>query len=220
MALGPVRTRTNKKKFNAPSVAVALSLFIWSVSLVWMLHIDEPFNSHPHALVDITQYSRKMERIETCLLEFHRVTQDQTLGLTEESLERSRAWVGNQERLRDVAQTLKDESKSLNVVVFGGSISLGHDIRNPLENRYSTQLERWMNKFYPRKKQTTHRVHNFAAHGADMCCLAKRLHIILEDLTRDGSPYPDLLILEFAVNDYQGTNSRNAFRRSPWHSIY
>jgi hypothetical protein len=76
-----------------------------------------------------------------------------------------------------------------------------------------------MNEMYPfqqtkgyddqqQQQQHHHRVINVAAHGADMCAMAKRLNILYSDLssqlpsTSNGAP--DIIILEFAVNDYQG----------------
>ena len=52
-------------------------------------------------------------------------------GLSAETLLRSRAWVGNGQRLRGVARMLS-QGKPLDVVVFGGSITLGARHTRPL----------------------------------------------------------------------------------------
>lgn len=53
-----------------------------------------------------------------------------------------------------------------------------------------------------------HEVINVAAHGADMCSMAKRLNVLYSDLSsklpKSSRGSPDLIVLEFAVNDYQG----------------
>jgi len=53
-----------------------------------------------------------------------------------------------------------------------------------------------------------HGVINVAAHGADMCSMAKRLNVLYSDLSsklpKSSRGSPDLIVLEFAVNDYQG----------------
>ena len=95
------------------------------------------------------------------------------------------------------------------------TLHLGHGV-TPDSVRYADRFEHWMNEMYPfqqtkgdeQQQQHHHRVINVAAHGADMCAMAKRLNILYSDLssqlpsTSNGTP--DLIILEFAVNDYQG----------------
>jgi DNA-binding response OmpR family regulator len=53
-----------------------------------------------------------------------------------------------------------------------------------------------------------HIVINVASHGADSCSMAKRLNAMYTDLSSKLPPSsnnePDLIILEFAVNDYEG----------------
>ena len=59
-----------------------------------------------------------------------------------------------------------------------------------------------------KKQNNQHTVINVAAHGADMCSMAKRLNILYSELDEKMPPTsnggPDFIILEFAVNDYQG----------------
>jgi hypothetical protein len=94
------------------------------------------------------------------------------LGLTQEVLERSRAHVGNRWRLARFSQTLTQQQQPVHIVVCGGSISLGHGI-SPHTERYSDQLERWLNEMYPLQSSSSstrkHRVHNMGSHGADVC---------------------------------------------------
>lgn len=112
--------------------------------------------------------------------EYRRVTiSSRNLGLTKEVLERSRAHVGNRWRLARLNQILENdndnnnhtaEAAPVNIVVCGGSISLGHGI-SPHTERYSDQLERWLNDMYPIPSAVPtrkHRVHNMGSHGADV----------------------------------------------------
>ena len=113
-------------------------------------------------------------------------------------------------------KALSSRQRPVNVVVAGGSISLGHGV-TPTNARYAERLEKWMNDLYPLQNNDSmnhndqnhikeHKVINVAAHGADMCSMAKRLNIFYQDLSTQilSSSSPDLIILEFAVNDYQG----------------
>ena len=141
-----------------------------------------------------------------CQLEYDRITSNRTLGLTEQDLLRSRAWMGNQYRVNLAIDTLNQRRRPMLAVVAGGSISLGHGTYNMY--RYGEQFQNWMNEKYPlHNPRDKHQVINVAAHGADMCSMAKRLNILYEDLESNmpnASTQPDLIILEFAVNDYQG----------------
>jgi hypothetical protein len=137
---------------------------------------------------------------DLCWTEYQRVTQDRTQGLTVENLRRSRAWIGNEHRLQKVASSMA--TKPMTVLVAGGSISLGHGIF-PNNMRYSDQLQVWLNENYPLDGNDHHTVLNKGSHGADMCAMAKRLSLLLQDV-----PNVDLIILEFAVNDYQGQDHK------------
>lgn len=141
-----------------------------------------------------------------CQAEYHRTTRDRTPGITKQDLFRSRAWIGNQYRLHRTIQTLSERTRPVVAVVAGGSISLGHGTFSSY--RYGERLERWMNEMYPLPDDRKHQVINVAAHGADMCSMAKRLNILYSDLASRMPPSsnnePDLILLEFAVNDYQG----------------
>ena len=88
---------------------------------------------------------------------------------------------------------------------------MGHGLENPDQHRYSDRLENWMNEMYPLRPESTtkrHKVVNVASHGADSCSMAKRLNVMYSDLSSKLPPSsnnePDLIILEFAVNDYEG----------------
>lgn len=131
--------------------------------------------------------------------------------LSEESIRRSQAFVGNRERLRHVARILANTSQSLNVVSFGGSITLAHGVVKNItagSESYSRLLEEWLNEQFGgnhQHRRRRHRVYNMAGHGADICSLAKRITIMLSYLDQQHNvKEPDLFILEFAVNDYQG----------------
>ena len=149
----------------------------------------------------------------SCQTEYDRITAKQTPGITKTDLRKSQAWIGNQYRLTQTMKALSSRSRPIVTVVAGGSISLGHGV-TPESVRYAERLEAWKNDLYPLPKTTNnngggpHKVINVAAHGADMCAMAKRLNILYEDLSSSMPPTskdaPDLIILEFAVNDYQG----------------
>ncbi len=159
----------------------------------------------------------------TCQAEYDRIVSHQTPGLTTQDLLRSRALIGNQYRLERVMESLSSRERPVVAVVAGGSISLGHGLAND-QHRYSNRLENWMNEMYPlspeesttnqdnkkkkknnNKEQQRHTVVNVASHGADSCSMAKRLNVMYSDLSSQlPEDEPDLIILEFAVNDYEG----------------
>jgi len=149
--------------------------------------------------------------ISQCQLEYNRLTSKQTPGLSS-VLRQSEAWIGNQYRLAQTMKALSSQQRPIVAVVAGGSISLGHGVQ-PDEARYADRLEAWMNEMYPlqtsnkqdnKENNQQHKVINVAAHGADMCAMAKRLNILYSDLSTQSNQEPDFIILEFAVNDYQG----------------
>ena len=141
----------------------------------------------------------------SCMKEYNRLTEGRTPGITKMDLLRSQAWIGNQNRLNKAMDTLKERKRPAVAVVAGGSISLGHGVEHPY--RYGERLENWMNDKFP-LDDSKHQVINVAAHGADMCSMAKRLNVLFSDLEsrmpKSSNNEPDLIILEFAVNDYQG----------------
>ena len=140
-----------------------------------------------------------------CELEYSRLSNNRTYGITRQDLLRSQAHTGNPYRLQKAIRTLSQLQRPFVAVVAGGSISLGHGTYK--EFRYGERLENWMNYMYPLQHDNKHQVVNVAAHGADMCSMAKRLNILYSDLESNmpsTSTEPDLIVLEFAVNDYQG----------------
>mmetsp|Transcript_21983 Transcript_21983/g.48923 ORF Transcript_21983/g.48923 Transcript_21983/m.48923 type:complete len:620 (+) Transcript_21983:193-2052(+) len=145
---------------------------------------------------------------DACDTEYKRLTHKQTPGITKDDLARSQAHLGNRFRLTEVMKALTARKRPVTIVVAGGSISLGHGV-TPDSARYAERLESWMNQEYPLAPSLGHhRVLNVAAHGADMCAMAKRLNVLYSDLgsklPKSSNDEPDLIILEFAVNDYQG----------------
>ncbi|KAL7539092.1 hypothetical protein ACHAXR_009021 [Thalassiosira sp. AJA248-18] len=167
---------------------------------------------YPHVasnkLYDDSTTTSSKKTPSSCQAEYERITAKQTPGITNTDFRRSQAWLGNQYRLTQTMKALSSRQRPVVAVVAGGSISLGHGV-TPDSVRYAERLESWMNEMYqlPNARKQ-HKVVNVAAHGADMCAMAKRLNILYSDLTTQMPPSsneePDLIILEFAVNDYQG----------------
>jgi GNAT superfamily N-acetyltransferase len=160
---------------------------------------------------------------DVCMKDYQRVMSKKTKGLTEEDFLRSRAWVGNEQRLAKFVTKLEKSSRDadagpVNVIVAGGSITLGHGV-HPYNGKYSNRLERWLLMMYPPRQQRAatyaeknatkqerkmHRVYNRGSHGADICAMAKRIE---QNFALLGVE-PDLVILEFGVNDYQGQDHK------------
>lgn len=141
----------------------------------------------------------------SCTKEYNRLVEGRTPGITKMDLLRSQAWIGNQYRLHKAISTLNERKRPFVTVVAGGSISLGHGVEH--RYRYGERLENWMNDKFPLSNNGKHQVINVAAHGADMCSMAKRLNVLYSDLEsriESSNKEPDLIVLEFAVNDYQG----------------
>ena len=152
--------------------------------------------------------------------------------LSKQDYKRSRVWLGDEQRILKFVNKLKIRQEGVNVIVCGGSITMGHGIVES-SGRYSDRFETWLNTFFPlqsaddnydrnnhnatnngqanqqskqQQQQHQHKVYTRAAHGADMCAMAKRMDLIFDQIptvtaTERG---PDLVVLEFAVNDYQG----------------
>ena len=147
---------------------------------------------------------------DSCDVAFNQHVQNQTRGLSEDSIRRSRANYGNVHRLEHVAHLLTQQQRPLQVVAFGGSITAAHGVVRNIthvgSDSYTGLLEQWLNQHFPvDKSQHSHRVHNMAQHGADICSLAKRMTSMLAYLNHtQGLEQPDMVLLEYAVNDYQG----------------
>jgi lysophospholipase L1-like esterase len=156
----------------------------------------------------------KDQVVDECIAEYKRVNVDQLRGITQESLDRSRTWKGNSERLYKFARKLKAGKVATNSLVMGGSISMGHGVVPYTENNksgfYRELLPNWMNKFYPLPNGKKHNVGRLLAHGVDMCHVTKRIGMLVEQLKKKKNHPPDLFILEFAVNDYQGQDDKLA----------
>jgi lysophospholipase L1-like esterase len=156
---------------------------------------------------------RKEQVGDECIAEYNRVNVEQLRGITQESLDRSRTWIGNSERLYKFARKLKARKEVTHSLIIGGSISMGHGVvpntHNKASGYYREHLLNWMNKFYPLPKTKKHNVDRMLGHGVDMCHVTKRLRMLVEEVKRRQYT-PDLFILEFAVNDYQGQDDETS----------
>ena len=214
-ATGPRKRRISPLLIIGGAVSLALALCIFSahhVSTNTQTNINAAGSLRPAlrpaSNKDVPTIKRSLSLDIKCQMEHERVHRHRTKGLSEESIARSRAWVGNRQRLDHLAGRLASPSADgIAVITFGGSITLGHGVASNATPGYESgpygfQLRRWLNDMYGGNGRK-HTVHNLAAHGADMCALEKRITGILSDLDRK-SIRPDLFLLEFAVNDYQG----------------
>ena len=217
-----VQTSSNSIQGNLPSwqllfalvFLVSCTYMIYMHKMLSLIHCDSSTNINNSITVPggrklpTSTNTLPSSAISQCQLEYNRLTSKQTPGLSS-ALRQSEAWIGNQYRLSQTMKALSSQQRPIVAVVAGGSISLGHGVQ-PDEARYADRLEMWMNEMYPlqnqdnKKNNQQHKVINVAAHGADMCAMAKRLNILYSDLSTQSNEEPDLIILEFAVNDYQG----------------
>lgn len=137
----------------------------------------------------------------TCDIEYDRIAAARTPGMTAEDLQRATyAWTGNRYNLAQVAEQLY--KRPVVGIAMGGSITMGHGV-HPHTLRYAERLEEGWNKLYPLPNGKKHKVILKASHGADICALAKRVQMVFKEF-REQNVTPDLFILEFSVNDYQG----------------
>lgn len=151
------------------SVACAL----YALNLYHLTPCDDKSNSNMISDITKRNLGTKTEKKtageldDICATEYDRVTAtSRTPGLTLDDLERSRAFTGNRQRLAKFSTKLSALQSPVNVIVCGGSISLGHGV-TPVTARYSDQLQVWLNDYYP-ISTNEHRVYNFGSHGADV----------------------------------------------------
>jgi hypothetical protein len=113
-----------------------LVLFIVTGSITWKLVITN--NNDYGRLLDLppnfcpnTTATQQLGSTlsSPCQVEYQRVTANRTQGLTEVDLEQSRAFLGNRHRLALLAHTLQTRKKPVDAVFCGGSITLGHGVR-------------------------------------------------------------------------------------------
>jgi len=187
----------------------SFTYMIYMHKMLTLIHCDGSTNNDSDSITVPGGRKFSTTTISQCELEYNRLTSKQTPGLSS-VLRQSEAWIGNQYRLTQTMKALSSRQRPIVAVVAGGSISIGHGVQ-PDEARYADRIEDWMNEMYPlqNNKQGAnnnqqHKVINVAAHGADMCAMAKRLNILYSDLSTQSNQEPDLVVLEFAVNDYQG----------------
>jgi hypothetical protein len=163
---------------------------------------------HTTSSDDNTRSNIDINNNPKCWSEYYRLKQNQTIGLSYDDYERSCAYYGNRKRLSNFISKLASFSSNNNdastrrmnhttlsstkigvdVVICGGSITLGHGI-TPKSDRYMDRIGTWMNEYYPihpdyqnknrtRSFQSTqdqdvqhierHRIHSKGAHGADV----------------------------------------------------
>ena len=207
-ATAPGKRRISPLLIIGGTIFLSLGLCVFSVHHVFHAQNSTTTNNNNANKLQLRQSSLPIPVTEDkCQLEYDRVNRHRTDGLSEESIARSRVWIGNQQRLNHLAGRLAStNADGIDVITFGGSITLGHGVARDESpghesGPYGFLLEKWLNEMYGGNRK--HNVHNLAAHGADMCALEKRLNGILSDLD-SKSIHPDLFLLEFAVNDYQG----------------
>lgn len=208
---GPLEAGITKCITSNYLLAGGLLCFIWNMAHMHHLASMSLVSCDEKDSRSLRSLPVKVEKTVTpiessCRKEYNRLIDGRTPGITKIDLLRSQAWIGNQYRLHKAISILEERKRPVVAVVAGGSISLGHGVQKP--NRYGEGLENWMNKKFPLKDKQQHQVINVAAHGADMCSMAKRLNVLYSDLEsrmpESSNGEPDLVILEFAVNDYQG----------------
>ena len=178
---------------------------------IYTYYLDLPPQHQQHQRQQLYSAKGSFSHIDNCRKEYEQANSNRTRGLTSEDLEHSRALIGNRHRLAVLANKLVVRKRPVTAVVCGGSISLGHGLQDGGKRRYSHRLQEWLNAAYPlpqlQDKTTTqkHHVLNHGSHGADICAMAKRINILIQDLVQPTDhTIPDLFVLEFAVNDYQG----------------
>jgi lysophospholipase L1-like esterase len=222
--------RKNSSMTSKQMIAIAVLCIgsVWIHVQLLMMSKDKPPNTHenhfrPTRLAETIRSEKEnplivgVERhnsnqfkghvVDKCIAEYKRVNVNQLKGITQESLDRSRTWTGNRERLYKFARKLKARKEVTHSLILGGSISMGHGVVANKQNNesgfYREHLPNWMDKFYPLPNGKKHSVDRMLAHGADMCHVTKRLRMLVEEVKKRRYT-PDLVILEFAVNDYQG----------------
>jgi lysophospholipase L1-like esterase len=91
---------------------------------------------------------------------------------------------------------------AVTIVVFGGSVTCGNGLADKRHWRYSALLERWLNKNLRAAGGDNHTV-------ANLCSSAMGTEILMQtvkqQLVKLPTP-PDLVLLEFALNDAQSDN--------------
>ena len=152
------------------------------------------------------QSPQEDNRNDVCQEKYHRRTSRGRIPLRREVLDRSQLYMGHRGRLAHVIHKLQYH-QPIQVLVCGGSITLGHGVATPEAARYAGQFETWLNDQYPvsSSSQQQHSVLVRGAHGANTCAMAQRLHLLLNELHQT---VPHIIVLEFAVNDYQGQDHK------------
>eukprot|EP00980_Cylindrotheca_fusiformis_P005627 scaffold1184_cov132-Cylindrotheca_fusiformis.AAC.48 len=197
------RTKTSKRGSHALRLYLFASISVWVLTFFWSLRVLPRHDGQQHSY-DVSKLDVHPDTVSRCDEEFERLTLNHTHNLSTEDIRRSRAWVGNERRLAKVVDKLSARKMPISVVVYGGSISMGHGLANG-SLKYLNEFEKWLNEYFP-ISNSEHKVYSRAGHGADMCFVAKRLMMMLSDIPQDRQI--DMIILEFGVNDYQGQDHK------------
>lgn len=203
MIIGKKKQRTtNRCRLNA--VCISAGALFLSTCLLFSSIYEISQQDNGKGSADALPLNTVRETVNKCDMEFRRLTTDHRHHLTLEDFRRSRAWVGNEQRLSKLFQKLSAKSDPVSAVVYGGSISMGHGLADA-SLKYLNELELWMNTNFP-MQSAKHKVYSRAGHGADMCYVAKRLMTMINDIPTGQEI--DMFILEFGVNDYQGQDHK------------
>lgn len=202
--IGKKKQRTsNRCRLNSLCI-FTIGLCLWILLLFLSLHVFSEQERKQGSTPDVSLLDTVSENADKCDTEFRRLTEGHRHNLTLEDFRRSRAWVGNEKRLANLFEKLSARTDPIAAVVYGGSISMGHGLADH-SLKYLNELEKWMNVNFP-LQSAKHKVYSRAGHGADMCYVAKRMMTMIDDIP--PGQQIDMIILETAVNDYQGQDHK------------
>lgn len=202
--IGKKKQRTSNRCRISGLCIFVVAVFFWIILLCLSLHVFSQ-QEQRHGSTDTSPlFDAVQENTDNCDMEFQRLTEDHRHNLTLEDFRRSRAWVGNEKRLAKFIEKLSAKTHPVAAIVYGGSISMGHGLEDG-SLKYLNEFEKWMNSYFP-LQSAKHKVYSRAGHGADMCYVAKRMMTMINDIP--PGQQIDMIILETAVNDYQGQDHK------------